>query len=135
MDNGLPLHQSKGGVDTAQLVRNRPTHRASGDDIEVQGMATVASHSAASLPPLAREPGLKRFVRRFKGEGRRVPGWAYSAHALATSSSGVLSRFGVAPPSSHLPIEHFCFRYSSKPARGPYTNCVGGAFRQVDPWG
>jgi hypothetical protein len=110
MDHGLPLHQSKDGVDTAQRVRNRPTHRTSGDHTGVQGMPTLDRNTTTSLPPLTRESGLKRFIRRFKGEGRHVPGWTSSVHALITSSSDAFSpvlAWGCAHVSSHLPIGRF----------------------------
>jgi hypothetical protein len=89
MAHVLPAHQSNGEGSRAQIVRNRPTHRAGTDDIEVQGMSTVVGNTP--LPPLERERGLRRFIRRFKGEGRRVPGWTRSFHALATSSGKMFS--------------------------------------------
>ena len=51
---GLPLRQSKGGVDTAQIVRNRLPCHANGDDIEFQGIPRVASNTTTSLPPHTR---------------------------------------------------------------------------------
>lgn len=97
----LPLHRamSKASGD-ANLIRSRTSGsqtRPSGD------MGPHASGTSPTLPidkesdqesnalvraSVEHEPqGLKRFIRRFRGEGRRNPTWKESLYALATCSS------------------------------------------------
>lgn len=132
MDHSLPLHQPNTEADRAHVVRSRSTHRCSDHDIEPHGILTTGGDTV----PLARERSLKRFIRRFKGEGRRVPGWSQSLHALVTSSSE--RHFHLLPQhaSSHCQLFNgiiFCFRFSSKRALHRHTYCLGGPFRQMGP--
>lgn len=88
--NQRPSNASDGA---AQLVRSRSSRQQanSGEDIELQNASgTVNGNTSVETTPETTtvyfERGLKRFLRRFKGEGRVVPTWSKSAAALLTSS-------------------------------------------------
>lgn len=89
---GQNLRPSNETDGAAHLVRSRSTHRGpnNGEDIELQNASgTLNGNTSAGTPPPTTEyfeRGLKRFLRRFKGEGRRVPGWSKSIVALLTCS-------------------------------------------------
>lgn len=91
----LPLHNSShtnGGDASLVRTRTRPSgdRSASGEDVELHHLSpTLGGNDAPGTRASVErdERGFRRFVRRFKGEGRFVPSYSSSLYAVATCSS------------------------------------------------
>lgn len=102
----LPQHHTNGGDANIVRTRTRPSgsRSASGEDVELQYRSPTLGGNDA---PTARasverdERGFRRFVRRFKGEGRFVPSYSSSLYAVATCSSMSIQ-------SSFVQLEYTC---------------------------
>lgn len=89
-----PQANGSGGPVRNRSAYNNNRNGTNNGDVELQNTLSTLdgnTHTGATPPPsavpLSQEHGFKRFIRRFRGEGRHVPSWSYSFVALATCSS------------------------------------------------